>query len=77
MKSVLLDAMFKYNGFGPLWWVICREPQRAITFNRKTLKAIMFFIGNGFDYQASYITKSSMNLSLDILPKMLGMILKL
>ncbi len=56
MKSVLLDAMFKYNG----WAAMAAFMSRATTENPITVNpedATQFncvFTGNGFDYQASY-----------------------
>ena len=61
MKSVLLDAMFKYNGWAAMMSYMSRTANdNAITFNPEDLTESNYvFIGNGFDYQASYVTKSN------------------
>jgi phosphate-selective porin OprO/OprP len=61
MKSVLLDAMFKYNGWAAMMSYMSRTTNdNAITFNPEDLTESNYvFVGNGFDYQASYITKSN------------------
>lgn len=60
MKSVLLDAMFKYNGWAAMSSYMSRTTtENAVTFN--PLDATQFnyaFVGSGFDYQLSYINKS-------------------
>ena len=61
MKSVLLDAMFKYNGWAAMSSYMSRTTtENAVTFN--PLDATQFnyaFVGSGFDYQLSYINKSN------------------
>ncbi|MCA6422758.1 MAG: porin [Flavobacterium sp.] len=61
MKSVLLDAMFKYKGWAAMMSYMSRTtPESAITFNPDDVTEFNYvFVGNGFDYQASYITKSN------------------
>jgi phosphate-selective porin OprO/OprP len=61
MKSVLLDAMFKYNGWSAMMSYMSRTTnENAITVNPDDLTERSFvFVGNGFDYQASYNTKSN------------------
>ncbi|WP_396194202.1 porin [Flavobacterium sp.] len=61
MKSVLLDAMFKYNGWAAMMSYMSRTTnENAITVNPDDLTERSFvFVGNGFDYQASYNTKSN------------------
>ena len=61
MKSVLLDAMFKYNGWAAMMSYMSRTANdNAITFNPEDLTESNYvFVGNGFDYQASYVTKSN------------------
>lgn len=61
MKSVLLDAMFKYNGWAAMMSYMSRTTnENAVTFNPADLTESNYaFVGNGFDYQMSYITKSN------------------
>lgn len=61
MKSVLLDGMFKYNGWAAMMSYMSRSTtENAVTFNPDdTTETSYVFVGNGFDYQASYITKSN------------------
>ena len=61
MKSVLLDAMFKYNGWAAMTSYMSRTTNgNAVTFNPLDLTESNYaFVGNGFDYQLSYITKKN------------------
>ncbi|WP_284652089.1 porin [Flavobacterium terrisoli] len=61
MKSVLLDAMFKYNGWAAMMSYMSRTTNdNAITINPDDITESNYaFVGNGFDYQASYLTKSN------------------
>lgn len=61
MKAVLLDAMFKYNGWSAMSSFMSRTTSdNAITFNPlNATESNYAFVGNGFDYQLSYITKSN------------------
>lgn len=61
MKSVLLDAMFKYNGWAAMMSYMSRTTnENAVTFNPDDLTESNYaFVGNGFDYQVSYNTKSN------------------
>jgi len=61
MKSVLLDAMFKYNGWAAMMSYMSRTtPENAVTFNPDDITEFNYvYVGNGFDYQASYTTKSN------------------
>lgn len=61
MKSVLLDAMFKYNGWSAMSSYMSRTTSdNALTFNPLDVtKSNYAFVGNGFDYQLSYNTKSN------------------
>ncbi len=61
MKSVMLDAMFKYNGWAAMMSYMSRATnQNALTFNPEDTDEIRYaYVGNGFDYQASYNTKSN------------------
>lgn len=61
MKSVLLDAMFKYNGWAAMMSYMSRTTnENAITVNPEDVTESNYvYVGNGFDYQASYNTKSN------------------
>ncbi|HRG17564.1 MAG TPA: porin [Flavobacterium lutivivi] len=61
MKSVLLDGMFKYNGWAAMMSYMSRTTtENAVTFNPDdATESSYVFVGNGFDYQASYVTKSN------------------
>lgn len=61
MKSVLLDAMFKYNGLAAMSSFMSRTTTKnAITFDPDDITNSNYaFVGNGFDYQLSYNTKSN------------------
>lgn len=56
MRSVLLDAMFKYNGWAAMMSYMSRTAtENAVTFNPEDLTESNYaFVGNGFDYQLSY-----------------------
>jgi phosphate-selective porin OprO and OprP len=61
MKSVLLDAMFKYKGWAAMSSFMSRTTNKnAITYNPLDITESNYvFVGNGFDYQLSYNTKSN------------------
>lgn len=61
MKSVLLDAMFKYNGFAAMSSFMSRTTtENAVTFDPDDITSSNYaYVGNGFDYQLSYNTKSN------------------
>ncbi len=61
LKSVLLDGMFKYKGFAAMTSYMSRTATKnAITFNPEDLTQSNYvFVGSGFDYQLSYLTKSN------------------
>ena len=61
LKSVLLDAMFKYNGWAAMSSFMSRTTTKnAITFDPDDITNSNYaFVGNGFDYQLSYNTKSN------------------
>ncbi len=61
MKSVLLDAMFKYKGWAAMSSFMSRTTNKnAVTVNPDDLTQSNYvFVGNGFDYQLSYNTKSN------------------
>ena len=61
MKSVLLDAMFKYNGWAAMSSYMSRSTTKnAVTFDPDDITNSNYaFVGNGFDYQLSYNTKSN------------------
>lgn len=61
MKSVLLDAMFKYKGWAAMSSYMSRTTNdNAITINPLDITESNYvFVGNGFDYQLSYNTKAN------------------
>ena len=61
MKSVLLDGMFKYNGWAAMMSYMSRTTTKnAVTFNPEDVTESNYaFVGNGFDYQLSYNTKTN------------------
>jgi phosphate-selective porin OprO/OprP len=61
MKSVLLDAMFKYNGWAAMTSYMSRTTkENAVTINPLDISESNYvFVGNGFDYQLSYNTKTN------------------
>ncbi|HEY0047091.1 MAG TPA: porin [Flavobacterium sp.] len=60
MKSVFLDAMFKYNGWSAMSAYMSRTTSKnAVTYNPEDLSESSYvFTGSGFDYQLSYIFPS-------------------
>ncbi len=60
MKSVLLDAMLKYNGWAAMSSYMSRTTNdNAITVNPEdSLETNYVFTGSGFDYQLSYMFPS-------------------
>jgi hypothetical protein len=55
MKSVLLDAMLKYNGWAAMSSYMSRTTRNAVTVNPNDISQSNYaFIGNGFDHQLSY-----------------------
>lgn len=61
MKSVLLDAMFKYKGWAAMSSFMSRTTNKdAITINPDDITESNFvYVGNGFDYQLSYNTRTN------------------
>ncbi len=61
IKSVLLDAMFKYNGWAAMTSYMSRTTkENAVTINPLDISESNYvFVGNGFDYQLSYNTKTN------------------
>lgn len=61
MKSVFIDGMFKYNGWAAMMSYMSRTTTKnAVTYNPINIDEFNYvFVGDGFDYQASYITKSN------------------
>ncbi|MDI1316204.1 porin [Flavobacterium sp.] len=61
MKSVMLDAMFKYSGWAAMMSYMSRTTnENAVTFNPADLTQSNYaFVGNGFDYQLSYSTRTN------------------
>ncbi|TBX67045.1 porin [Flavobacterium silvisoli] len=64
MKSVLLDAMFKYNGWAAMMSYMSRTTtENAIAVNPlDATQSNYVFVGNGFDYQLSYNLRSNYEL---------------
>lgn len=64
MKSVFVDAMFKYRGWAAMSSYMSRTTlENAITVNPDDpLQSNYVFVGEGFDYQLSYIFKSNYEL---------------
>ncbi|RZL31208.1 MAG: porin, partial [Pedobacter sp.] len=63
-KSVLLDAMVKYKGWSLMSSYMSRAVSgNAITYNPDDLSEFNYvFVGNGFDYQLSYLFKNNYEL---------------
>jgi phosphate-selective porin OprO/OprP len=61
MKSVLLDAMFKYKGWAAMASYMSRTTtENAVTVNPLNIAETNYaYVGSGFDYQLSYITRSN------------------
>lgn len=61
LKSVLLDGMLKYKGLAAMASYMSRtSTKNAITFNPNDLTQSNYvYVGSGFDYQLSYLTKSN------------------
>ena len=56
MKSVLLDAMFKYNGWAFMSSYMSRTVKDPIAFNPENSTEFNFVpVGSGMDYQLSYV----------------------
>jgi phosphate-selective porin OprO/OprP len=56
LKSVMLDAMFKYNGWAAMSSYMSRTTtENAVTVNPTDVTKFNYaFVGSGFDYQLSY-----------------------
>lgn len=60
MKSLMLDAILKYNGWAAMSSYMSRTSQNPITYNPEDITEIQYvFTGSGFDYQASYLFPSN------------------
>jgi hypothetical protein len=60
MQSILLDGMFKYNGWAFMTAYMQRIAKDPITINPDDATDIKYiFTGNGFDYQLSYLLPSN------------------
>ncbi|MNS34134.1 hypothetical protein D3C72_662570 [compost metagenome] len=60
MKSVLLDAMLKYNGWAFMSAYMSRACDNPITVNPEDATDIQYvFTGSGMDYQLSYLFPSN------------------
>ncbi len=56
MKSVLLDAMFKYRGWAAMTSYMSRTAKNPIAYNPSDVTEFNYvFTGNGMDYQLSYV----------------------
>lgn len=60
-KSVMLDAMLKYNGWAAMSSYMSRSAtENALTFNPSDAADFNYvYVGNGFDYQLSYLFKNN------------------
>ena len=56
MKSVMLDAILKYNGWAAMSSYMSRTTSKnAVTFNpNDAMQSNFVYVGSGFDYQLSY-----------------------
>jgi hypothetical protein len=61
MKSLLLDAMLKYNGWAAMSSYMSRvTPKNAVTVDpNDSTQSNFVFVGSGFDHQLSYIFPSN------------------
>ena len=61
MKSLMLDAMFKYNGWAAMSSYMSRTtPKNAVTVDpNDNTQSNFVFVGSGFDHQLSYIFPSN------------------
>lgn len=60
MQSILLDGMFKYNGWAFMTAYMQRIAKDPVTVNPDDITDIKYiFTGNGFDYQLSYLLPSN------------------
>lgn len=63
MQSILLDGMFKYNGWAFMTAYMQRIAKDPITVNPDDATDLRYiFTGHGFDYQASYLFPSNYEL---------------
>ncbi len=59
LQSLLLDAMFKYNGWSFQTAYMERRADDPVTVNPEDITDVEYvFVGHGFDYQLSYIFPS-------------------
>ncbi|MGV3459268.1 MAG: porin [Flavobacterium sp.] len=60
MRSILCDAMLKYDGWAFMTSYMQRIANNPVTFNPDDITDIEYvFTGHGFDYQASYLFPSN------------------
>lgn len=60
MKSVFLDALFKYKGWSFMSTYMSRTAKNPITFNPEDISESNFvYVGDGMDYQLSYIFRTN------------------
>lgn len=64
MKSVMLDAMVKYNGWSAMTAFLSRTTsENAVTVNPEDITMRNFaYVGEGFDYQLSYLFRNQYEL---------------
>jgi phosphate-selective porin OprO/OprP len=64
MKSVMLDAMVKYNGWAAMTAFLSRTTsENAVTVNLEDITMCNFaYVGEGFDYQLSYLLRNQYEL---------------
>lgn len=60
MRSILADAMLKYDGWAFMASYMQRTANNPVTYNPDDLTDLEYvFTGHGFDYQASYLFRSN------------------
>lgn len=60
MQSTFLDGVFKYNGWAFMTAYMNRKSEDAITYNPLDLTKFRYvFVGEGMDYQLSYVFKNN------------------
>ena len=60
MQSTFLDGIFKYNGWAFMTAYMNRKSEDAITYNPLDLTKFRYvFVGEGMDYQLSYVFKNN------------------
>ncbi len=63
LRALLLDAMFKYNGWSLMSAYMNRKSDNPITINPNNIEDIAFvYAGSGMDYQLSYLFTNNFEL---------------